>query len=74
MPDSTFLKAISLIINKLYQVDCIKHSDGGVSEQSLAAPIDLDNCIKHSDGGVSERAQSCPEFRIGLLTPVRRNV
>ena len=35
-------------------VQCIKYSDGGVSEQNFANCFQNIKCIKYSDGGVSE--------------------
>ena len=35
-------------------VECIRHSDGGVSELTRGSDRHAIECIRHSDGGVSE--------------------
>ena len=35
--------------------ECIRHSDGGVSEQFEGRQAHPVKCIRHSDGGVSEQ-------------------
>ena len=40
--------------------ECIRHSDGGVSEPEAPFRPPRRKCIRHSDGGVSELRAECP--------------
>jgi len=43
-----------LLVTHAKRFDCIRESDGGVSEPAPAGLSLIENCIRESDGGVSE--------------------